>query len=99
MCIIKVFSLEPQGNDFTSSGQLGFLQIETIRGYGALNTERRENDREKKTENERIRRESEKNKSEKIRQAEILVWIRATATKSQPGKTIIKGTKFHHTTH
>lgn len=47
--IMKVFSLEPQGNDFTSSGQLGFLQIQTMSGCGALNTEWWEKERRLKT--------------------------------------------------
>lgn len=37
--------LEPRGNDFTSSGQLGFLLMQTISGCGPLNTERRVDER------------------------------------------------------
>lgn len=32
----EAISLEPQGNDFTSSGQLGFLLIRTMSGCGTF---------------------------------------------------------------
>lgn len=47
VCVCGAFSLEPQGNDFTSSGQLGFLLIQTMSGCGALNVERQEVERER----------------------------------------------------
>lgn len=59
----EAFSLEPQGNDFTSSGQLGFLLIQTMSGCGALNIERRVNEKERKNvevEDEEIQGEGEK---------------------------------------
>ena len=43
----EVFSLEPQGNDFTSFGQLGFLLTQTMSGCGALNLERQADERQK----------------------------------------------------
>lgn len=49
-----MFSLEPQGNDFTSSGQLGFLLIQTMSGCVALNIERRANESERKREDEKL---------------------------------------------
>lgn len=78
LCVCgEVFSLEPQGNDFTSSGQLGFLLIQTMSGCGALNRERRADERERKKERKkRMRRRREKER-DKVRQAKRGGWIRA----------------------
>lgn len=46
--VCMVFSLEPQGNDFISSGQLGFLLIQTMTGCVALNIRRRADERQRK---------------------------------------------------
>lgn len=63
MCsVCEAFSLEPQGNDFTSFGQLGFLLIQTMSGCGALNIERLADERGRKKEEERMRRRREKQK-------------------------------------
>lgn len=58
----EAFSLEPQGNDFTSSGQLGFLLIRTMSGCGALNVARRADERERQKEEGEKRRWREKEK-------------------------------------
>lgn len=60
--------LEPQGNDFTSSGQVGFLLIQTMSGCGALNTESPVDDKERKKWREREGKDEEmKGKREKVK--------------------------------
>lgn len=77
----EAFSLEPQGNDFTSSGQLGFLLIRTMSGCGPLNIERRADERERKKrggKDEETEGEREKERErEKVRQAKRGAWINA----------------------
>ena len=46
----EVFSLEPKGNDFTSSGHLGFLLTQTMSGCRASNREGRGNERKREKE-------------------------------------------------
>lgn len=69
-----MFPLEPQGNDFTSSGQLGFLPIQTMSGCGALNIERRADERQGKKQEERM--------TEKVRRAK-------KESGSEPGRPIL----------
>lgn len=71
----ETFPLEPQGNDFTSSGQLGFLLIQTMSGCGAFNIERHANERQGE-------QKQEERMTEKVRQAK-------KGSGSEPGQPIL----------
>lgn len=45
VCVHVCVPLEPRGNDFTSSGQLGFLLVQTMSGRGPLNRGQRVDER------------------------------------------------------